>query len=56
MVRGANDEQDALLRLADALCGFIRDAIEGKPNLQKLFSQAIENGFITQVGIQHEGE
>src|SRR5260221_644380 len=55
-VRGANDDQDALLRLADALCGFIRDATEGKPSLQKLLEEAINRGYIVQVGFEPEGE
>ena len=49
-VVGADDDKDALLRLADALCGFVRDAIEGKPSLQKLLKKAVEDGYIVEVG------
>jgi hypothetical protein len=35
------DENDALIRLADALCGFVRAVYENQPDMQQLFQQAI---------------
>jgi hypothetical protein len=49
-VKGADDNKDALLRLADALCGFVRDALEGATSLQKSFKKAIDEGYIIEVG------
>ena len=49
-VRGVRHERgDALIRLADALCGFARDAytIEGAP---RLWERAIALGYIREVG------
>jgi hypothetical protein len=35
-VRGLKDESDALIRLADAICGLVRGAIEGQPAMRTL--------------------
>jgi hypothetical protein len=51
-VRGQEDEKDSLLRLADALCGFIRDAIEGKPSMQSLLKKAVKQGYIIEIGTE----
>lgn len=41
-VRGVKkDENDALIRLADAVCGLVRGAVEGQPAMQALFKQAL---------------
>jgi hypothetical protein len=48
-VRGARDESDPIIRLADAIAGFVRDYIEGKPYAQDLYKQAVANGIITEV-------
>ncbi len=45
-VRGVRDEGDCFVRLADAMAGFIRDALEPQPYTKTLFSQAKERGFI----------
>ena len=47
-VRGVRkEENDALILLADALCGFVRAAREGQGEMQRLFGQAKTRGFIT---------
>jgi len=49
-VRGVKkDENDALIRLADALCGFVRGAIEGQPEMKELFDQAIKSGSVRRL-------
>jgi hypothetical protein len=48
----AKDENDALIRLADSLCGFIRDVYEKNDNdiqLKELFDNAIKQDKITEV-------
>jgi hypothetical protein len=46
-VRGVKkDENDALIRLADAICGFIRAAHEGQPAMLELFRQGIQTGWL----------
>ena len=46
-VRGVRrDENDAMIRLADAVCGFVRDASEGKTEMKALFETAITRGII----------
>jgi len=36
------DENDALIRLADAVCGFVRSAVEGQSVMRALFEQGIQ--------------
>jgi hypothetical protein len=49
-VRGVRkDENDALIRLADALCGFVRLAVEGNRAMQALLNTALANGFLKDV-------
>jgi hypothetical protein len=48
-VRGARDESDELIRLADAVAGFVRDALEGSSVMQALFDQALRRGVIRKV-------
>jgi hypothetical protein len=36
------EENDALMRLADAICGLVRDANERKAQMRELFLRAIE--------------
>ncbi len=48
-VRGTRDESDALIRLADSIAGFIRDAIEGAPYAVDLFQKAVEKGVIQEL-------
>jgi len=46
-VRGIRrDENDPLIRLADALCGFVRAAHEGRPDIKALFDGAIQQGVV----------
>ncbi len=49
-VRGVKkDENDVLVRLADAVCGLVRAEIEEQPDMQYLFSQGVRRGFLTNV-------
>jgi hypothetical protein len=49
-VRGVRDEEsDALIRLADAICGFVRSARTGKSDFSKLLARAQAEGFIKEV-------
>ena len=45
-VRGLKDENDALIRLADAVCGFVRGATEGQTIMRALFERAIRTGVL----------
>jgi Protein of unknown function (DUF3800) len=45
-VRGLDDESDALMRLADALAGFVRQALEGRPVMAALFAESHRQGVI----------
>lgn len=46
-VRGVRrDENDPLIRLADALCGFVRDAYEKKPEMKALLEVALQKKII----------
>lgn len=49
-VRGRSDEVDIFIRLADALCGFLRQALTGRKAFQKLMEQAIREGYLVRVG------
>lgn len=48
-VRGARDESSALIRLADALAGFLRDALEGQEYARKLYEEAVRKGVVRRV-------
>lgn len=43
------EENDTLTRLADALAGFVRAAIEGQENLASLFKKARKEGYIREI-------
>ena len=45
-VRGLKDENDALIRLADAVCGLVRGATEGQPAMRALFERGIQRGVL----------
>jgi hypothetical protein len=46
-VRGVRrDENDTLIRLADAVCGFVRAAYAGQPEMKALFDVAMRQGRI----------
>ena len=50
-VRGVSkDESFALMRLADSICGFVRGANIGQPEMTRLLERAIERGAIVNVG------
>jgi hypothetical protein len=49
-VRGGDEQNECLLRLADALCGFVWDAVPGKTRIRKVLEKAVREGYITQVG------
>jgi hypothetical protein len=49
-VRGAEEQRDPLVRLADALCGFLRDADGGREAYQRLRDRAMASGGIVKVG------
>lgn len=49
-VRGVRDEEsNALIRLADAICGLVRDGTEEKGEMQRVFLQAIERGALIEL-------
>ena len=48
-VRGVKDEADALIRLADAIAGFVRDCHEGDQELQPLLTQALQAKIIEEI-------
>ena len=48
-VRGARDQSDELIRLADAIAGFVRDALEGDPAIRVLFERAKRQRLIEEV-------
>jgi hypothetical protein len=52
-VRGVRrEESDALIRLADALCGFVRAAFEGQAKMRVLFERAMRRGILRDVSQQ----
>lgn len=50
-VQGVNkDENNALIRLADAVAGFVRDVVDGeKGEIQELFKKAIKDGRLVEI-------
>jgi maltooligosyltrehalose synthase len=49
-VRGVKDESDELIRLADALAGFVRDSLHGgNGELRRLFDSAASKGIIHEI-------
>ena len=49
-VRGVKDESDALIRLADAIAGFVRHSIEEKhAGLQAMYHAALAEGTLRQI-------
>lgn len=47
-VRGVKDESDELARLADALAGFVRNAIEENPTMKKIYTKAFKKKVIIE--------
>lgn len=48
-VRGATERADVFIRLADALCGFLRDGFTGREEFRRIIARATQEGFLTQV-------
>jgi hypothetical protein len=48
-VRGVADESDALIRLADAMAGFIRDCLEEDAELLPLYGRAMRQKIIREL-------
>ena len=48
-VRGVKDESDEFIRLADAIAGFVRDALEGEETMGRLLEKARQSGVIREV-------
>ena len=48
-VRGLKDESDALIRLADAVCGLVRGAVQEQPAMRALFEQAKRTGVLEEL-------
>lgn len=48
-VRGAQDDTDVLIRLADAVCGFVRAALEGQPDMRSLLDEQLRLGVVREV-------
>jgi hypothetical protein len=47
--RGLRDQSDEFIRLADAIAGFVRDALEDDTDMKTLFKRAVKAGIITNV-------
>lgn len=45
-VRGIRDQSDAFIRLADAICGFVRDYLEEEKYAQEFYRKAIQGKII----------
>ncbi len=48
-VKGLKDEQDALIRLSDAVAGFVRDYMEAQEYAKKYFHRLVEAGVINEI-------
>jgi len=48
-VRGARDESEPIVRLADAVAGFVRDFLQGQPYAPKLYEKAIREGIFVEI-------
>lgn len=48
-VRGLRDEADEFIRVADALAGFVRDALEGQEPWKGLYEQALRRGVLKRI-------
>ncbi len=53
-VRGVKkDEHNALIRLADAMCGLVRAGWAGQPLMKQLLAQAITTGWLREIKNPH---
>jgi len=48
-VRGLRDEADEFIRVADALAGFVRDALEGQEPWKELYEKALHRGVLKKL-------
>lgn len=48
-VRGAREQSDACIRLADAVAGWVRASLEGDDRLRPLLDQAVRRGVVREV-------
>jgi hypothetical protein len=48
-VRGARDESEPIVRLADAVAGFVRDFLEGQPYTPELYEKALREGIFMEI-------
>ncbi|MFN0107213.1 MAG: hypothetical protein ACKVZH_00030 [Blastocatellia bacterium] len=48
-VRGVRDESEPLIRLADAVAGFVRDFIEGQPYAAEWYEKAVASGVLREL-------
>jgi len=48
-VKGLKDEQSALIRLSDALAGFVRDYLEAEEYTKKYYLDFLKSGIITEI-------
>jgi hypothetical protein len=48
-VQGVSDETNACVRLADAICGFVRAALEGKTLFARLMEKAQREGYVKEL-------
>lgn len=54
-VRGVRrEEEDAIMRLADAVCGFVRIAYTGQSELKDMFESAVKQGRIVDLRTLNE--
>ncbi|MBI4769086.1 MAG: DUF3800 domain-containing protein [Chloroflexi bacterium] len=51
-VRGIRDESDALIRLADAVCGLVRGAEEAQPELRSLLDRTLKSGGLRDLSVK----
>jgi len=48
-VRGVRDESEPIIRLADAVAGFVRDFIEGQAYAAEHYEQAVKSGVLREL-------
>lgn len=48
-VKGARDESEPIVRLADAVAGFLRDFLEGQEYAEPLYRKARQDGVIQEI-------
>lgn len=48
-VRGARDQADELIRLVDAVAGFVRDSLTGDKKMKLLYNKAVRDKVIKEI-------